>query len=341
MFLEVITMDVQPTISVESLKPGDILLMKDKTHDFFRHVAVVTQVDQQRQHCLVAHWRGTHYPYALTEMSLPPENIIQERNLAFHVFRLKDQVLAQRATAILQKWCLWAIPFDKTRFEKAEQYNNEFFNITSNVFEGQLPIITDMILFYPKLGEQIQLLQQQFKEHYLDVVKYAARREISPVLPKPESDEKQRGFHCLQGVLVAFQVACVQEYINPQNNQWLSNKLSKPFNQISELLNFDFDQDAFINSIPPAFQLWAKLASIEAFNFALQKDEAHVKELGVLAPQTPKLPYDHRQQEDTKIVLAYQQGLKNRARLIDEVVMPSVKVKGNEQEVNLKRKVTL
>lgn len=331
-------MDVQSTISVTSLKPGDILLMKDNTHHFFRHVAVITSVDQKMEHCQVAHWRGTHYPYSLTEMSLPPETIIQERNLAFHVFRLKDQDLAQRAATLLQKWCLWAIPFDKTRFEKAEQYNNEFFDISTDIFKEKLPIIKDSALFSVTLAEQYPILQQQFKEHYLDVIKYATRRNISPVRPKPEN-EKQTGFHCLQGVLIAFQVACLQDLITPESMQWLSNKPSKPFTQVSDILISDLDQQHLFDATPPALQLWAKLASIELFDYALKKDSEHVLPLGILAPQNPKLPYDFRQQEDKKIIHAYQQGMKNRAKLMEEIVQPSMKVV--EMETKKQQKVSL
>lgn len=331
-------MDVQSSISVTSLKPGDILLMKDKTNHFFRHAAVVTQVDQKMEHCQVAHWRGTHYPYALTEMSLPPEHIIKERNLAFHVFRLKDQHIAQRTATLLQKWCLWAIPFDEARLKKAEQYNNEFFNVTSDIFKGTAPVITNRVLFSEKLAEQYPILKQQFKDHYLDIIKYAARRNITPVRPKP-NEEKQTGFHCLQGVLITFQVTFVQDFIHPESMQWLSNKPSKPFNQVSNILNSDFDEQLLFNAIPPAFQLWAKLASIDLFDYALQKDSDHILPLGILAPQNPKLPYDHKQEEGKKIINAYQTGLKNRTKLIDEVIAPSMK--SESTEVKLRQKVTL
>lgn len=331
-------MDVQLHVSVTSLKPGDILLMKDNTHDFFRHVAVVTQIDETMEHCQVAHWRGTHYPYALTEMSLPPENIIKERNLSFQVFRLKDQNIAQRAATLLQKWCLWAIPFDKTRFEKAEQYNNDFFNMNSDIFKEKPPVIMDRTLFSDKLAEQYSLFQQQFKDHYLDVVKYALRQNISPVRPKSEN-EKQTGFHCLQGVLIAFQIACLKDTIRTESLQWVSNKPSKPFNQVKDVLDSDFDVQHLFNAIPPAFQLRAKLASIELFEYALKNDNQNIESVGKLAPQNPKLPYDHRQQEDKKIIHLYQTGLKNRTKLKDEVVTSSIKPENSE--VKLRQKVSL
>lgn len=328
-------MDVQSTISVTELKPGDILLMKDKTYDFFRHVVVITQVDQKTEHCQVAHWRGTHYPYALTEMSLPPEEVLQKRNLAFHAFRLKNQTQALQVAELLQKWCLWAIPFDKKRFTKAEKENNEFFDIESDILKDKQPIITNKSLFISLLAERNQQLNQIFKEHYLDVVKYAARRDISPVRPKPET-ENQTGFHCLQGILVALQVTCARAFVNAENTKWLSNKKIDLFDKTSEALKSDFDLNAFLGAIPAAFQLYAKHACIDVFNYALEKDKENIVSLGVLAPQTAKLPYDFKQQEDKLIIYAYQAGLKKRNNLIKEVILPSVKPESDRTVLNQK-----
>lgn len=332
-------MDVQSAFLEVSLQPGDILLMKDNANNFFRHAAVVTQVDLKTKHCQVAHFRGTHYPFALTEMSLPPEEVIQARNLTFHIFRLKDQALALQATELLKKWCKWAIPFDKKRFELAEKYNNDFFGIASDMFENKSPMIGDNILFNQKLMEQHKDLTQAFKEHYLDVVKYAARRDISPVRPKPEN-ENQRGFHCLQGILIAFQVACVQTFVNAENMKWVSNKKTDLYDKASDALKPDFDLNAFLSAIPPAFQLYAKFACIDTFNYALEQDHEHILSLGILAPQTPELPYDFLQTESSKIINLYQIGAAKRKKLREEVIDPSIKIENDNSETKQKFKIT-
>ncbi len=208
-------MDFQDNIPVTSLKAGDILLMEDKMHRFFRNVAVVTQVDQQTNDCKAAYWRGTRYPYSLAETSLPSEKMMQERRLMFHVFRPKDQALAQRAATLLQKWCLWAVPFDKTRFEEAEKYHNHFFDMNADFLNWKMPVISNDDIYNENLIEHCLKLNKAFKEYYLDIVKYAARREISPVRPTAENEEKQTGFHCVQGILIAFQVACVEDFVKP------------------------------------------------------------------------------------------------------------------------------
>lgn len=331
-------MDVQTNIEVTSLKPGDILIMEDKINHIFRHAAVVTQVDQNTKHCQVAHWRGAHYPHALTETSLPPDHIVQECNLAFHVFRLKDQNLAKRATALLQKWCLWAVPFDPKRLINAEKYSSVFFDAKVDLSNDWVPMIPNYSSPDDTLPVICNNLNQEFKKHYLDIVKYATRRDISPVRPQSK-EEEQTGFFSMQGILIAFQVACVQDFVEPQNTEWFSNKETKSFKKVSEILKPDFDQDAFLNAIPPVFQLWAKLVTIDAFHHSLQNNQEHILSLGVLAPQKPELPYDYVQQEGKKVIHAYQTGLKNRTKLMEEVIVPSMKVV--EIETKKQQKVTL
>lgn len=325
-------MDFQATVT--SLKPGDILLTEDKNHHFFKHVAVVTQVDQQLNDCKVAHWRGSRYPNALSETSLPSEELLQESNLAIHVFRLKDQNLAQRAAALLQKWCLWAIPFDKTRFQQAEQYNNRFLGIESEILNEKMPIILDRALFNTKMQENLKVLNEKFREHYLDIVKCALRQGISPVRPAPENQEKQKGFHGMQGILIAFQVACVENIIKPKNTKWFSNKENTPFKPVNKTLKSNFDRMSFLHSIPPAFQLWAKCTSIDTFHFALRNDCHHVVQFGVLAPQNPIRACDFDKCKYENITLAYQIGLKRRGKLLDEVILP-----GSQKTEDLKTKL--
>lgn len=312
-------MDFQRHIVTTSLRSGDIILMEDHTHRFFKNIAVVTQIDQQNEDCRVALWKGTRYPYTLTEMPLPSGEAIREDNLALHVFRPKDQDLAQRTVTLLRKWCLWAVPFSKTQFRQAEEYNNNVFGIDADFLNDQIPNMFDCSLFNQKMDKNCEFLNQKFKENYLDVVKYAARRDISPVRPTVENEEKQPGFHFAQGILIAFQIACVQNFVKPQNTVWTSNKESLSFKPVQKALKSNFDQKAFLNCVPPAFQLWAKLASIETFNTVLRNDYENILPLGILVPQNSVRAYDFDKQEYENITLAYQIGLQRRSKLMQSI----------------------
>src|ERR1044072_4188322 len=118
-------------IEPNDLKIGDILLLKDKTHNFYRHVVVVTEVDNEQSIYKVIHWLGVREPFSVTEATLPPEKLLNERNLELECFRLYDQQQAEKAVGILKQWLTWGVPYSKERFNKLESAMNDFFSVTS------------------------------------------------------------------------------------------------------------------------------------------------------------------------------------------------------------------
>lgn len=331
-------MDFQQHILETSLRPGDIVIMENKTHRFLQNIAVVTQANRQEQDCRVALWRNTHYPYTLTETTLPSGEALREDNLVLHVFRLKDQDLAQRAVTLLKNWCLWAVPFDAVRFRQAEEYNNNIFGVDADFLNDKIPNMFNCPLFHINMQKNCDFLHQKFRENYLDIVKYAARREISPVRPTLEKEEKKTGFHFAQGILIAFQVASVQHFVKPENKTWLSNKEAPSLKSIKKTLKSNFDENAFLNSIPFAFQLWAKLASIETFHTFLRDDYENILSMGTFVPTSSEKSYAFNNREYENITFAYQVGLLNRAALINEVIEPSSKPKSDSLKDKLYKK---
>lgn len=277
-------------IEPKDLKVGDILLLKDKTHHFYRHVSVVTEVDVQNNIYKVMHWRGVGEPYAITEVTLPSAESFAKRNVEFECFRMHDENQAVRAVDILRSWLGWAVPYDKSRFARAEIFNNQFFSVSSDLFNGISPHISSEY-YDEKVEENRKEMEALFVEHYMDIVKYAARSSISPVRPKRDG-EKQTGFHCLQGIMLAYQVSYALDFVNPVSDRWLANKhtdlnsnlaANEPrFESVNVALKPEFDSGIFLATFPPAFRLYAKLCPIDTFRHAIWKDERTFRALGAL-----------------------------------------------------------
>ncbi|NNM59285.1 MAG: hypothetical protein HKM04_05670 [Legionellales bacterium] len=313
------------------LKIGDILLLKDKSQHFFRHVVVVTQVDIEQNIYKIMHFRRLGEPSGLVEATLSSSELLNQRNLEYECYRLKDQEQAIKAIQILRQWFTWAVPFDTDRFKRAELSCNNFFAVSSNLMNHIPPQLSEEN--YP---EKIKLHRQEmetlFNQHYMDIIKYAARRDISPVRPK-FANEKQTGFHCLQGILLAFQVSYAQDFVNSVTDKWLANKhvvtnenLSSEeprFEMASTALKANFNKEAFLAAFPLAFRLWAKLSSINTFEHAMLSDKEKITYLGTLNPlqEADIKPDAETMAQSCRFFKA--QGDSKRVELLHQVVSPS------------------
>ncbi|KTD07166.1 hypothetical protein [Legionella jamestowniensis] len=320
-------------IEASDLKVADILVLKDKVHNFYRHVAVVTHVNKQESIYKIIHWRGVGEPYGITETTLPSAESLAKRNVEFECFRLHNQDQALKTTQILQQWLSWGVPYDKQRFAQAELAINRFFSVSSDLMNNISPKIKEE-QFAEKLELHRKEMEQLFIENYMDIVKYAARRDISPVRPKMDG-EKQTGFHCLQGILIAFQIPYVQNYVNSVNDQWLSNKYVKTntslndneprFENAKQALKENFNQEEFLASFPLAFKLQAKLCSIDTFRHAMLCDDKNITYIGVL--NSLKEAEIHPDQEimAQNCLFFKKQGSLRRDELMHKIVIPSIK----------------
>lgn len=321
-------------IEVHDLKIGDILLLKDKTHNFYRHVAVVTEIDNTQSIYKVIHWIGVREPFSVTEATLPPEELLNERNIELECFRLYDQQPAEKAVGILKQWLTWGVPYSKERFNKLESTMNNFFSVTSDLLNN-LPPQNCKEKFPDKLEPNRKEMETLFIQNYRDIIKYAARRDISPIRPK-EDKTSQKGFHCVQGILLAFQVSYVTDFVNSVTDKCLSNKHtdtninlndSKPiFESAEKALNNNFQLENFLDAIPIAFKLYAKLCWVDTFRHAMLNDTENIKFLGTLLPIKKADIKPDAETMASRVQFLTEQGLFKREKLVHEVILPSAKI---------------
>lgn len=301
-------------IKISSLLPGDILLMKDKNRNIFRHSAVVTRLSEDKNFCHVVHFRGTDYPYALTEMSLPPEQVLKARNLEFHVFRLKDSQQALKAASLLKKWAYeWAIPYGKEKIQRFKDYANALLGVEGDLYQVGKPFEVDML--QDKIQQDYDVQRKNFETNILEIAKYAARREISPIQPKDKNAEKQGGFRCIQGLLIGFQVSYLTDLVHPINDAWLSTKHPEQYLSPEVALKENVTNEALVQAIPPAFRLDPKFCLIDTFKYACEQDQAHVFSMGVLEPKSKEELAPYLVDEPQQIKHYYELGQKNREKL--------------------------
>ncbi len=319
------------TITPNALKVGDILLTRDKTHDFFRHISIVIEADSHHNRYQVAHYRGIGDINCLTVNPLVPQEVLDKLNIEYHVFRLQDQQQAQKAITIISNWVRWAVPFDrKGLIQYGLSLEPKYYDMIPHLFNSPPPPQTHTS--YSQ--EQVNKSNLEFKQYYMDVAKYAVRREICPRRPKlPIADT--RGFNCLQGMLLAFQISYIEKFVQSKPNQWLANKHTERFESVQIALSSDFKHNTFITAIPPAFQLWAKKCAVDTFRYALEQDTNHIDSLGLLKVHSQCDLSKEQTQENKDQLNAFQSRLKqsgiaNRQRLLEEVIIPSLKCQPRE-----------
>ncbi len=277
-------------MDAKDLNIGDILLLKDNNFNYTRHAAIVSHVDPVNNIFKILHLTPYGDLTGFIEISLPGIEILEKKNRQFECFRMADQEKVEQAMKILTEWLSWAVPYDKKRFKDYEAYFNEVFS-TSFDSEKELYSKMDPGFFSQQLEKHQPEMEKLFAKHYMDIVKFASRRETSPVRPT-NPEEKATGFHCLPAIILAFQIAHVLDFVKPVSDKWLSNKYAHSdttldskhptFESVKSALKEDFDKEKFLAAIPPALRVHAKLCSLDAFKHALLADKKTFINLGVL-----------------------------------------------------------
>lgn len=272
--------------SPKDLQVGDILLYKNTKNNYFFHAAIVTEIDNDKRVYKITHWVGKAEPYTLAETRLTTAEALKERGMELECFRIKDAKHIPKVLAILRQWVTWAVPYDRQRYAKAEKAVSEFFNVhadqSHNVILSLSPEERQQLLKNHLEKHRLEM-ERVFEENYMDVVKYASRRDTSPVRPK-DAGEYRIGFNCLQGILNVFQASYAAEHVQSITDRWLSNKHAAIFTDASVALKQDFDLKSFLASFPKAFKLYAKTCSVETFRHAFYEDAEHILPLGLLDP---------------------------------------------------------
>lgn len=317
-------------IEPKDLKIGDILLLKDKTWNFYRHVVVVSEIDQEQNIYKVIHWMGVREPFSITEATFPPKEVLIERNLELECYRLFDQQQAEKAVDILKQWLTWGVPYSQERFKKLETYINGFFSVTSDLM-NHLPPQGCSEASLERLEPCRKEMEALFIENCRDIIKYAARRDISPVKPKQDK-VRQNGFHCVQGILLAFQVSYVTAFVDSITDQWLSNKHTKKnenpdasgfiFESAETALKSHVEPESILAAIPPSFKLYAKLCSVDIFRHAMLADTETIIFLGPLSAINKADLRPDAEAMASRAKFLTEQGFFKQDSLLHEVILP-------------------
>lgn len=285
--------DISGLIDYRHLKPGDILIMRREQQDFYAHVMVVSAIDPTQHSYQLMHWVASREPFVLQESAFPSADRLARLHLSFECFRPHNEDLALQAVAVLKSWLDWSLPYDAEKRDRAEKYNAGFFSIHSDMNNKKYPDLSQFTDRAAKLKTLRQDMSELFEKHIMDPLKYAARRKTCPIRPRPIG-ERQPGFHCVQGVLLAYQVACAQDFIEAaEPKQWVSGKTGQGLTGVEDLLSPDFDKQSLLAAFPPALRLYAKLCEPNTLHHALVQDTVSFSRQGIVTlPDTDPLELD-------------------------------------------------
>ena len=312
----------------EQLELGDILLLKDFKAGFYRHVAIVSEVNKEQNSYKAIHWRGVGEPYGITEMTLPSKESLAERNCQFECFRLRDSKQALDVLSLLKSWIPWSVPYSETAFKKAETEANKFFSVKSDLFNKINPEINPEKLDL-KNQEYLKEMQKLFDDHWADVVKYAARRDLGVVRTKREG--KLSGFNCLGGILIALQTSYILDLVKPLKDKWVSNAHINQSNPSSDGMVFEpteialqenVTKEIMTQAIPSAFKLDAKLCTVDAFRLAMLADEQTIEYIGKLTTLNQENIKSDKELIENKVSFFKSEGNKQRMKVLEELLEP-------------------
>jgi len=128
------------------------------------------------------------------------------KNEFYTVFRCQDSTLAATACEQLKAWAKYEIPYDQQRARL-------------------MHLVADCQTHLRNPQTYLKYAIEQNKSHFWHMVKFAARRDVSPV--NELQLEHKRGLQCIQALILAFQVAEIRPFvktITELGNRWVSNK---------------------------------------------------------------------------------------------------------------------
>ncbi len=309
--------------SYHNLEIGDLIFHHLENQDSedrigaHAHISIISKADIETNKFEAIRVRGNGENKFLIETFILTREQLDKLPYECNIVRFnqKNQLNIQDTVKILKDWCKWAVKSDINRvikgFEKVtkesthmESFRNEYFTRLQN-FNPKKSITT--------LKDITKITQENFD--IKTVMKFAARREISPTRPK-EFLEDETGFNCLQAILIALQITFIKDDIQPINDKWISNKYPGRFSAHF----FRNDEEIKLKErIPEPLRLDAKNCPIDIFRIQLL-NSGIAKFLGVL-----KAPLE----KDVNTIPTYEisvqtckKGLENRTKLKESLNLP-------------------
>lgn len=245
-------------------------------------------------------------------------NRLSKLDFCYEVIRPNSVELIKKSLLIIKTWLNYQVPHDMTKVERAEKLLS---NCAKDYLQYEFPIkITNNLDDYPEsvrktlFAAGMNLFKNRFEKNKFSLLKYAARREVSPIMPK--TNNPNHGLTCCSSIILPLQIACIQQYVQPLKDKWISDKkfpLSLLDNYLSiksstqgksyldylyamhsentnnnydtalSLLTKDLEQINFA-VIPPGLRLDAKFCPANIIHQSLCDDIDNFNALGKLSP---------------------------------------------------------
>ncbi len=244
----------ETVINYSELVPGDILFVRDERFSFFKHICVVAASQCDGVYNRI-HTAGLGKVKGLIVSPMFSHEQLENASSTVVIVRIPDQKIRTNFLAILENWVSWDVSYDSQRVKQLSDKLTEFYETEFNSETKTCPDMNKMPV--EKISHALSECARLFRIE--DTIKYAQRREVSPVKPK-ENLKDERGFSCSMSMIAALQTAYVMENVTPVNNKWCSNRnalFTKPL--FEALKNQDASLEVYknvlINLIPEELRL--------------------------------------------------------------------------------------
>lgn len=216
-------------IKHSDLLPGDIFMLYNNEHQYFMHVGVVSSKKcgdvNYWLHAVFKPSEHLHFtePYTAERLA--------EYNWSVYAFRIADQTIRERMLQIMETWANYAVKFDHKRLNTAVARSRDVLGVEWDYSKKILPAmgcVTD-----ETFANAVTVMKSEFDINH--VIKYAVRRETSPVKPAANPAD-EHGFRCLMYLLTALQSAYVMDEVPAINDHWTSLHHTVFVNPVTESL---------------------------------------------------------------------------------------------------------
>lgn len=244
------------------LFPGDILFVRDEKRGIFKHICVVARTQCDGIYNRI-HTAGLGNIKGLIVSAMFSHEQLKQANSSVSVVRILDEKIRTNFLKILENWATWAVSYDSKRLNTLCEKLSEFYGAEFNAETKTCPNMNEIP--DEKISHALSECTKLFRIE--DTVKYAQRREITPIKPK-ENVQDERGFSCTMPIIAALQATYVMEEVSPVNGKWCSNKHAFFANPLSEALkNHDISLEEYKNNlvdlIPEELRLPVKMTDCD------------------------------------------------------------------------------
>ncbi len=302
----------ETVINYSELVPGDFLLVRHDPLGIFKHICVVAESQCDGVNNRI-HAAGLSKVTGLIVSPMFSHEELKKANSTVAVVRILDEKIRKNFLAILVNWVSWAVSYDFKRFNNLCNKLSEFYNTEFNPETKTCPNMNEMPV--EKISHALSECAKLFRIE--DAIKYAQRREVSPIRPK-ENLKDERGFSCSMSMIAALQAAYVMEKVTPVNDKWCSNRnvffkpppleeaLENRKASLEEYKDENEYKNVLINLIPEELRLPPKFTDCDLLMWSIYKGNS-LKILGKFSAPDDHL-FIHKNEMEEEILKAKKTG---------------------------------